>query len=87
MMLAWRALIPISLALLVMTACIVYAFGGVSYLDGGVPASMEIWLLLVNVVALAAIMFISTLLPAAPLTNRRVIVKNSRLNPVLAVTK
>jgi NADH-quinone oxidoreductase subunit H len=87
MMLAWRALIPISLALLVMTACIVYLFGGVSYLQDGVTLPMEICLLLANLIAGGAIMFISTLLPAAPLTNRRVLVKNSRLNPILATVK
>jgi NADH-quinone oxidoreductase subunit H len=76
MMLAWRALIPIALALLVMTAIIVYAFGGPSEVNGPMALAM----LAVNIVTTAIIMFISTLLPAAPLTNRRVIIANSRFN-------
>jgi NADH-quinone oxidoreductase subunit H len=90
MMLAWRALIPMSLALLLMTAIIVYLDGGTSYLQTaenfGVGVSMELMLLVANFVTLAAIVLISTILPAAPLTNRRVIVKNSRLNPQLQTT-
>jgi hypothetical protein len=35
MMLAWRALIPISLALLMMTAIVVFVFHGESYNGGG----------------------------------------------------
>jgi NADH-quinone oxidoreductase subunit H len=90
MMLAWRALIPMSLALLLMTSVVVYLDGGTSYLQTadnfGVGVSMELMLLVANFVTLAAIVLISTVLPAAPLTNRRVIVKNSRLNPQLQTT-
>ena len=82
MMLAWRALIPISLALLMMTAIIVYADGGQSYLQEtgqfGVSGRMEIWLLAANLFTGLAIIFVTTRLPAAPLTNRRVVVHNSR---------
>jgi NADH-quinone oxidoreductase subunit H len=89
MMLAWRALIPIALVLMVMTAGIVYAFGGESYLQEadhfGVSGPMAAWMLGINVVVGGVVMFISTLLPPAPATNRRVIVRNSRFNkPVLA---
>jgi NADH-quinone oxidoreductase subunit H len=84
MMLAWRALIPISLILLLMTAIIVYTFGGESYLQDeshfGVGGAMELWMLGANVITLALIMLISTWLPPAPATNRRVIVQNSRFN-------
>ena len=85
MMLAWRALIPMSLVLLTMTAVVVFLSDGVSYLQNarhyGVDGSMEIWLLVANLVTGAAIVAISTVLPIAPPTNRRVIVKGSRLNP------
>jgi NADH-quinone oxidoreductase subunit H len=85
MMLAWRALIPIGLALLLMTAVIVYCFNGESYLmepgHFGVDGEMAIWLVFANLATLAIIAVISTLIPAAPLTNRRVIVQNSRFNP------
>jgi NADH-quinone oxidoreductase subunit H len=81
MMLAWRALIPISLALLLMTAIIVYIFDGQSL--EGVHGRMALWLLAANVITLAIILFVSTLLPAAPLTNRRVTVFGSRYNKPL----
>jgi NADH-quinone oxidoreductase subunit H len=79
MMLAWRALIPISLALLMMTAVIIYYSNGASS-STGVDGAMALELLGANVVTLAVIMFISTLLPPAPLTNRRVVVSDSRFN-------
>jgi NADH-quinone oxidoreductase subunit H len=84
MMLAWRALIPISLALLLMTAIIVYIFDGQSL--EGVHGRMAIWLLAANVITLAVILFVSTLLPPAPLTNRRVTVLGSRYNKPLATS-
>jgi NADH-quinone oxidoreductase subunit H len=79
MMLAWRGLIPIALALLMMTAGIVYAFGGQSS-DVGISTNMAIWCLAVNVATAAVILIVSTVLPAAPMTNRRVTVSNSRYN-------
>jgi NADH-quinone oxidoreductase subunit H len=82
MMLAWRALIPISLALLLMTAVVVYAFSGESYVSG-VSGPMAICLLVANVITGAVIMFISTHLPAAPATNRKMVVSGSRFNKPL----
>jgi NADH-quinone oxidoreductase subunit H len=76
MMLAWRALIPISLALLMMTAIIVFCYHGASY--DRVGGSMALMLLGANVVAGALIAIVSTLIPPAPLTNRRVTVAGSR---------
>jgi len=85
MMLAWRALIPIALTLLLMTAIVVYLFNGESYLQDaqqfGVSGGMELCLLLANVVVGGVIMAVSTMLPPAPLTNRRVLVAGSRYNP------
>lgn len=76
MMLAWRALIPISLGLLMMTAIVVLCFNGASYdLVGG---TMALTLLACNVCVGILILIISTLVPPAPLTNRRVKVIGSR---------
>jgi NADH-quinone oxidoreductase subunit H len=82
MMLAWRALIPIALAMLAMTTLIVWYFAG----DGGygpigVSGRMALALLLGNILVLALSMVISRLIPAAPETNRRVRVFGSRFAP------
>ncbi len=76
MMLAWRALIPISLALLMVTAIVVWACNGRSY--EMVDSAMAGILLGANVVAGLLIMGISTLIPPAPLTNRKMKVVGSR---------
>ena len=81
MMLAWRALIPISLVLMIATAVVVYLFDGQSYSVHGVNGPMAAALLAANVVVTVVIMFISTVLPAAPATNRRIAVLGSRFNP------
>ena len=81
MMLAWRALIPMSLALLMATAVVVYLFGAEcnrAYLRVG--GKLALGLLVANVGVLAASMFISRLLPPPPETNRRVKVVGSRFN-------
>jgi NADH-quinone oxidoreductase subunit H len=76
MMLAWRALIPISLGLLMMTSIIVFCWHGQSYdlLGGG----MALTLLGGNVAATVLILIITSFLPPAPATNRRVRVIGSR---------
>ncbi|MDP9174318.1 MAG: NADH-quinone oxidoreductase subunit H [Planctomycetota bacterium] len=76
MMLAWRALIPISLILLLVTAIVVYAFNGESYMVMG--GKMALTMLAANVLAGIAIMLISTTLPPAPATNRRLKIVGSR---------
>ena len=81
MMLAWRALIPMSLALLLVTAVVVYLFG----IEGHraymrVGGWMALALFAANVAVIAVSMWISRLLPPAPLTNRRVTVIGSRFN-------
>jgi NADH-quinone oxidoreductase subunit H len=90
MMLAWRALIPIALAMLVMTAIILYfwspdvdASGNVIRIDGGTALA----LLGGNVLVLLMSMAISQMLPPAPLTNRKVRVPGSRYlkTPVAAL--
>ena len=82
MMLAWRALIPISLAMLMVTALIVYVFrrhaapDAPLWVDGKMAVA-----LLVSSAALAVLTALASLVvPPAPATNRRVRVPNSRFN-------
>jgi len=80
MMLAWRALIPISLALLVMTAVVIYIVGGDRARNLDIDNGMAVLLLAGNVLVGGLSLFVSRLIPAAPETNRRVRVSNSRFN-------
>jgi NADH-quinone oxidoreductase subunit H len=84
MMLAWRALIPMALALLMVNACVIYLFGTRRDPSLRVNGSLALGLLVSNVVVLAGSMFVSTLLPPPPETNRRVRVVGSRFNRVTA---
>jgi NADH-quinone oxidoreductase subunit H len=81
MNLAWRALIPISLILVLATAVTIWALGpqerGPRML---VTGWMAFWLFLVNIGVLAAVMFGSKLIPAAPDTNRKMRIPGSRFN-------
>jgi NADH-quinone oxidoreductase subunit H len=78
MMLAWRALIPMALALLVMTAIVIYllppAEGSAMMVNGWAALA----LLVGNALTLAITMGVSQLLPAPPPTNRKVFVPGSR---------
>ena len=78
MMLAWRALIPVSLALMVMTAIVVYFWAP----EQGAAMMVNGWaalaFLIGNAVVLALSMGASMILPAAPLTNRKAYVPGSR---------
>lgn len=78
MQLAWRALIPISLALLMVTAVVVYWWRDEPRAFMRVSGSMALALLAANVVLIAATMFLSRLVPAAPDTNRKIRIPNSR---------
>jgi NADH-quinone oxidoreductase subunit H len=82
MNLAWRALIPISLILVLATAVTIWAMGPQP--DRGprmlVTGKMALALLIVNVVVLAIVMIGSTLIPAAPDTNRKMRIPGSRFN-------
>ena len=81
MNLAWRSMIPISLAIMIATALTIYAFGphDQHFKDTGlISGKMAIAMLIVNIATLAIIMVGSLLLPTAPLTNRRVAVPGSR---------
>jgi NADH-quinone oxidoreductase subunit H len=74
--LAWRALIPISLALAVFTAVLVWATGGAT-LDG-VSFGNALIFLAMNLAILILTFLASKILPAPPATNRRLKVAGSR---------
>jgi len=78
MALAWRGLIPIALLLLMVTTGVVYWYNGQSYDQMG--ARMGLTLLAANMLLTLLVLGVSRLLPAAPATNRRVQVANSRFN-------
>jgi NADH-quinone oxidoreductase subunit H len=81
MNLAWRALIPISLVIVLATAVTIWAMGPQ---DRGprmlVTGKMALVLLLVNIAVLVVVMIGSTLIPAAPDTNRKMRIPGSRFN-------
>jgi NADH-quinone oxidoreductase subunit H len=83
MMTAWRALIPMSLALLVVTALLVY-FQGWSDPQYGAGKIVSGWfaleLLGCNLAVTILTMIVSKLIPAAPLTNRKLKVHGSRFD-------
>src|SRR5436305_11603162 len=62
MMLAWRALIPIALAMLTMTALVIWYFGPEGYGPIGVSGRMALSLLLGNALVLALTMVVSRLI-------------------------
>ncbi len=80
MMLAWRALIPMSLAMLVMTAVMVYVTHGATAASGGVDEKTGAQFFGANVVLLVLMLLVSKLIPAAPATNRRMLIPGSRFN-------
>jgi NADH-quinone oxidoreductase subunit H len=81
MHLAWRALIPIALAIVLMTALVVYFGGQVNdayHAQQRIDGSMAAALFLANVILTAIVMIASRVLPPAPDTNRRMDVPHSR---------
>jgi NADH-quinone oxidoreductase subunit H len=82
MTLAWRAMIPVSLGLLLMTAVTLYLWSRLSRL----PLNLWVYgrlaslLFIGNIAVVALTVALSHLIPAAPDTNRRVRVTNSRFN-------
>jgi NADH-quinone oxidoreductase subunit H len=80
MMLAWRALIPISLALLIVTALIVYIVPKSETSPLLIDGYTALVLFAGNVAVLAGAMVISLFLPPAPLTNRKMRIPGSRFN-------
>jgi NADH-quinone oxidoreductase subunit H len=88
MMLAWRALIPLSLLILMVTAIVIYFFGANDRAYMRIGGRMALVLLVVNIVLTAVVMAVSRLLPAAPQTNRKIRVAGSRFEttPVAGAT-
>ena len=81
MQLAWRGLIPISLAVVLMTALVVFFGGDQNAIYGRerrIDGSMAAAFFLANVILTAIIMIASRVLPAASDTNRRMDVPHSR---------
>lgn len=78
MMLAWRAMIPTALALLMVNSVVVWMFGASDRAYMRVSGKMALVLLVSNLATMAATMYISRFLPAPPETNRRVRISNSR---------
>jgi NADH-quinone oxidoreductase subunit H len=81
MMLAWRALIPISLGLLVATGVIVYFWTPMASSEHAplrIDGSTALILLAGNVLVLLLSMWISILIPPPPQTNRKIRVAGSR---------
>ena len=81
MMLAWRALIPITLGILVATGLVIYFVGPNSSVYGKfrqIDGWMAVILAAANGVVLVAAMLISRVLPPPPETNRRLPVAGSR---------
>jgi len=84
MMLAWRGLIPISFGLFTMSMLVVYFFGreprglinGTMVLTG----KMALALLAGNILVVVVTVLVSKIIPAAPLTNRRMQVDGSRFS-------
>ena len=78
MSLAWRALIPMSLVMLLVTCIVIYFFGRDRNDLMRVGGKMALVLLASNIVMLLIIVIGSFILPAAPNTNRRIKVPGSR---------
>ncbi len=85
--LAWRALIPISLVLMLATAVTIWVLGPRFYLPGGfVSGRAALALLVVNIGVIAIVMAASLVIPAAPPTNRKMVISGSRYAPPLPAT-
>ncbi|HZZ44773.1 MAG TPA: NADH-quinone oxidoreductase subunit NuoH [Tepidisphaeraceae bacterium] len=88
MNLAWRALIPISLLLLLATTLAIYFVGGndATYRATElINTPLALTLLGANLLVLVISLIASQLLPAPPPTNRKLPVEGSRFNPAPAL--
>ncbi len=86
MQLAWRGLIPVSLAMVMVTAVTVYLAGGASF--ESMDDKTAVMLLGANVLLVVGTLIGSRLIPKAPFTNRRIIVPGSRFSkPAVAAAK
>ena len=78
MQLAWRALIPISLALFMMTAVVAFLWRDNPRAFMRVSNSMALALLLMSALLAVGSMLLSLVLPPAPATNHKIRIPNSR---------
>ena len=78
MMLAWRALIPMSLTILLVTAVVMYYFGENRNDLMRVGGKMALVMLIANGVMLIGFVIASFIIPPAPATNRKMKVFGSR---------
>jgi NADH-quinone oxidoreductase subunit H len=78
MMLAWRALIPMALGLLVMTTLVLYLFQDDLTDDLHLTGRLALAMLVSNLILLVVTLLVSRLVPAAPATNRKIRVPGSR---------
>jgi NADH-quinone oxidoreductase subunit H len=81
MNLAWRGLIPMSIAIFVGTVLVVYFFGDRRPDSMRVNGPMALAMVGMNVVLTLLIGLASLVIPSAPPTNRRIPIANSRFNP------
>jgi NADH-quinone oxidoreductase subunit H len=80
--LAWRAMIPMSLGLLIMTAVVVYVLGDSDHRPlMRVDGEMGLALLAGNIAVLAVSMAVGRMMGPGLRTNRRIRVPGSRFNP------
>jgi NADH-quinone oxidoreductase subunit H len=79
---AWQALIPLSLALLALNAVVLWAFGTIERINGGIlPARMGLALLAGNLVVMgAAVVLGKVTRTGVPTPNKRVRIAGSRFN-------
>jgi NADH-quinone oxidoreductase subunit H len=78
--LAWRALIPIALLMLVATALTIYFFGNTPRAYMRLSGRMALTLLAINLVTALIVAGVSLLIPAGPDTNRKIRVPGSRFD-------
>jgi NADH-quinone oxidoreductase subunit H len=78
MQLAWRALIPISLALFMLTAVVVYLWRDQERAFMRVSGKMALALLAMSAILTAGAMFLSRIIPPAPATNHKIAIPGSR---------
>jgi NADH-quinone oxidoreductase subunit H len=88
MMLAWRALIPMALGMLVVTTLILYLFQDDLTADLRLDGKVALALLVANLILLVVTLMVSQLVPAAPATNRKIRIPGSRFaSPELLKTE
>jgi NADH-quinone oxidoreductase subunit H len=78
MMLAWRALIPMALGMLVVTTLVLYLFQDDLTDDLHLNGRLALAMLVSNLILVVVTLLVSRLVPAAPATNRKIRIPGSR---------